>query len=148
MVTNLVLALFFGWLMVLSFIVYNTMRHYQELTTRTRRRSIDEILDAVLRQAETVEKNQVDLKKEISQVQSHLSGSFQKLGLVRFNAFGKTEGEPSFVIALLNERNDGVVMNFIYVHDAVRVYAKQVKAGKGDKHELSGEEKEAVEKAA
>lgn len=147
MITNLVMAFFFGWIMVLSFIVYKLRSHYFQLTTRTRRRSIDEILDTVLRQGESVEKSQEALKKELSEVQSHLKGSFQKIGLVRFNAFGKTEGEPSFVLSLLNERNDGVVMNFIYVHDSVRIYAKVVKNGKGEKHELSGEEKDAVAKA-
>jgi hypothetical protein len=66
---------------------------------------------------------------------------------VRFNAFGKTEGEPSFVLALLNEHNSGVVVNFIYIHDGVRIYAKKVSDGKGEKHELSAEEKDAVTQA-
>ena len=66
------------------------------------------------------------------------------MGLVRFNAFGKSEGEQSFVLALLNELGSGVVINFIYIHEGIRVYAKPVKAGKGEQHELSSEEKEAV----
>jgi len=147
MVTNLVMALFFGWIMVITFVVFKMRSHYNGLTTRTRRRSIDEILDAVLQGNETVEKNQAILKKELDEVQSHLKGSFQKIGLVRFNAFGKTEGEPSFVLALLNEHNSGVVVNFIYIHDGVRIYAKKGSDGKGEKHELSAEEKDAVTQA-
>ena len=147
MITNFVMAFFFGWLVVLSFVVYKIRSHYVQLTSRTRRRSIDDILDEVIRQAEVVEHNQHDLKKELDEVQSHLKGSYQKMGLVRFNAFGKSEGEQSFVLALLNELGSGVVVNFIYIHDGIRVYAKPVKAGKGEQHELSVEEKEAVQQA-
>lgn len=148
MITNLVMAIFFGWIVVLTFIVFNIKGHYNALTTRTRRRSIDEILDSILKQSESVDKNQEALKKELGEVQSHLKGSVQKIGLVRFNAFGKSEGEPSFVLALLNDRNDGVVVNVIYIHDGVRIYPKLVKNGKGEKHELSDEEKEAIDKAS
>ena len=147
MITNLAMAFFFGWLVVLSFVVYKIRNHYVQLTSRTRRRSIDDILDEVIRQAEVVEHNQQDLKKELDEVQSHLKGSYQKMGLVRFNAFGKSEGEQSFVLALLNELGNGVVVNFIYIHDGIRVYAKSVKTGKGEQHELSIEEKEAVQQA-
>ncbi|OGK62147.1 hypothetical protein A2334_04810 [Candidatus Roizmanbacteria bacterium RIFOXYB2_FULL_38_10] len=147
MITNFVLAFFFGWIMVITFIVYKLRNHYNQLTSRTRRRSIDEILDAVLKQGKSNETNQQELKKELDKVQSHLKHSYQKMGLVRFDAFGKSEGEQSFVLALLNENNDGVILNFIYIHDGVRIYAKQIKGGKGEKHELSEEEKQAVGKA-
>lgn len=147
MITNLVMALFFGWLVVLSFVVYKTRNHYIQLTSRTRRRSIDDILDEVLRQGEVAGHNQEALKKELDEVKSHLQGSYQKMGLIRFNAFGKSEGEQSFVLALLNDLGNGVVINFIYIHEGIRVYAKKVTEGKGESHELSVEEKEAVTKA-
>jgi len=98
MITNFVLAFFFGWIMVITFIVYKLRNHYNQLTSRTRRRSIDEILDAVLKQGKSNETNQQELKKELDKVQSHLKHSYQKMGLVRFDAFGKSEGEQSFVL--------------------------------------------------
>jgi len=149
MVINLVMAFFFGWLMMLTFMLFKMRDHYRHLISRTKRKSIDEILDEILKQGEIISKEQQILKKELQDVQLHLKNSIQKIGLTRFNAFGKAEGEQqSFVLALMNENNNGVVVNFIYIHEGIRVYSKTIKAGKGEKHELSAEEKEAVEKAA
>lgn len=127
------LALFFGWLVVLSFIVFKVRDHYLQLTTRTRRQNIDDILDVLLKQGGTIVKEHALLRKELNAVQLQLQGAVQKIGLVRFNAFGKTEGEQSFVLALLNDRNDGLIVNFIYIHDGIRIYAKPVKDGHGEK---------------
>jgi len=46
---------------------------------------------------------------------------------------------------LLNKKNCGLILNFIYTRDGLRVYTKAVKDGKGDKYQLSEEEKKAVE---
>lgn len=142
------MAFFFGWLMVMSFVLLKMRQHYTLLTTRTHRKSIDEILEEVLKQIDITAKKQDDLQKKLEQVQLHLKKSLQKIGLTRFNAFSKTEGDKqSFVLAFLNDQNDGVVVNFIYIPDGIRVYAKPVKGGAGEGHALSEEEKEAVEQA-
>ena len=72
---------------------------------------------------------------------------YRKIGIVYFHAFGKTEGEKSFVIALLNNLHSGVVINFMYIPDGVRVYTKKIKEGKGETLELTQEELEAIAKA-
>lgn len=143
------MAFFFGWLMMISFMLLKMRSHYVGFTTRTKRKSLDDILDEVLKQSELINREQKDLKKALQDLQVQQKNSFQKIGLTRFNAFDKSQGEQqSFVLALLNEYNDGIVVNFIYIHDGIRVYSKMVKAGKGETLELSGEEKEAVAKAA
>jgi len=72
--------------------------------------------------------------------------TLQKTGLVRFNPFGDMGGNQSFVIALLDQKNDGFVVSSLFVKDGNRVYAKAVKKGKSD-HSLSNEEKEAIAQA-
>lgn len=115
------------------------------LITRTNKKNIDTILEELLKQGEVLQNEQKSIKTSLQDVQLRLEKSYQKVGLKRFNAFGKGDGEQqSFVLAFLDGKNDGVVVNFIYVHDGIRVYSKKVKAGKGEVHELSDEEKEAV----
>ena len=72
--------------------------------------------------------------------------TIQKTGLVRFNPFNDMGGNQSFVIALLDDKNNGFVISSLFVKEGNRVYAKAIKAGKSD-HALSNEEKEAIEKA-
>lgn len=89
----------------------------------------------------------VKLKKEVEKIIKDSVVYFKKVGLIRFNPFGRTEGEKSFVIALLDGVNNGLVINFIHTHEGIRIYAKKVKEGKGEEYPLAEEEKQAVEKA-
>jgi thymidylate synthase ThyX len=142
MLTYVVIGVIFLWLLVLSFFLFRTRNHYHRLTQRTRKHSIDEILDGVL------EKDIDILKKEIKKVIEQSEKHHQKVGLVRFNPFGRTGSDQSFVMALLDNEDSGVTINFIYTHEGIRVYAKVVKQGKGDGYELSEEEKRAISHAS
>lgn len=72
--------------------------------------------------------------------------TIQRTGLVRFNPFNEMGGDQSFVIALLDDKNNGFVISSIFVKEGNRVYAKAIKEGKSD-HTLSSEEKEAIIRA-
>lgn len=69
---------------------------------------------------------------------------YTKTGMVRYNAFRDTGSDLSFSLALLNEHNDGVVLNGIYARDMSNIYAKPIEGGKS-KYALSDEEKQAIE---
>jgi hypothetical protein len=72
--------------------------------------------------------------------------TIQKTGIVRFNPFNEMGGNQSFVIALLDDKNNGFVISSLFVKEGNRVYAKAVNNGKSD-HSLSKEEVEAINKA-
>jgi len=72
--------------------------------------------------------------------------TIQKTGVVRFNPFNNMGGNQSFIIALLDGKNNGFVISSLFVKEGNRVYAKSIKAGKSD-HSLSAEEVEAIDKA-
>jgi len=78
--------------------------------------------------------------EDISQV------TIRKIGIVRFNPLNNMGGNQSFVVAMLDNKNNGFLISSLFVKDGNRVYAKPVKQGKSD-YLLSNEELEAVEKA-
>lgn len=147
MVTNITLAFFFGWLALLTFIVLKLRSHYRKLTKRSGTHSIDSILDSLLKESEKHENKAEMLEKKIQELLVASVHMYRKIGITQFHALGKTEGEKSFVIALLNNLQSGIVLNFMYIPDGVRVYAKKVKEGKGESLELTQEECEAIKKA-
>ena len=55
-------------------------------------------------------------------------------------------GNQSFIIALLDGKNNGFVISSLFVKEGSRVYTKEIKAGKSD-YKLSKEELEAIERA-
>ena len=69
-----------------------------------------------------------------------------KIGIVRFNPFKEIGGDQSFSIALLDEQRNGVLITSYYGRELNRIYAKPVQGGVSE-HELSVEEKEAVNQA-
>ena len=80
-----------------------------------------------------------DLNKELSK-------TIRKVGIVRYNAFKDTGSDLSFALALLNDNNDGVVLNGIYSREMSNIYAKPIKAGKST-YTISEKEQEAINKA-
>ncbi|MEK7630681.1 MAG: DUF4446 family protein [Patescibacteria group bacterium] len=73
-------------------------------------------------------------------------GSIQKVSMVRFNPFSDTGGDQSFVIALLDGKNNGVVFSSLYTRGQPLVYAKPIKEGVSH-YQLSGEETDALARA-
>jgi len=147
MLVPILSALFFAWLIMLSYIVYKLRKHYSSLVQTSDKQTLSEILDNLLQEEKN---NRIRLKQQeiqISKLQVLSQTHFAKIGLVNYHPFGKTSGDQSFVLALLNEKKDGIVLNFIYTREGVRIYTKIVKMGKGEAYELSAEENEAIHSA-
>ena len=147
MVIYIIGVIFFIWLVFLTGIVLKTKAHYNNLISKTRKQKIDEILDELLMTERQTKEELEIVKKELREEIKTSTLHIQKVGLVRFNPFERTGGEKSFVISFLNHENSGIVMNFIYTRDGLRVYSKKVKEGKSEEYNLSEEEKKAIEKS-
>jgi hypothetical protein len=72
--------------------------------------------------------------------------NYQKIGFVRYNPFNDAGGNISFVLALLNGHDDGVVISSLHGRDGTRVYAKSVRSGKSES-QLTEEEDQAIKES-
>jgi len=86
--------------------------------------------------------------KRVERLEGELPKDLRRVGLVRYNPFSGTGvgGDQSFVLALLNENNDGVVISSLYGREMSRVYAKLIKNGKST-YQLTAEETQAIAEA-
>jgi preprotein translocase subunit YajC len=107
---------------------------------------IDEMLRGYLSKVEEVEKENTELKAYCTKLSKNLTACIQKTGMIRYNAFKDTGSDLSFALALLDDNNDGVVLNGIYSREMSNIYAKQIVKGEAES-KLSEEEKEAIYKA-
>ena len=85
-------------------------------------------------------------KENIRSINRNIRASFQKLGLVRYNAFQGMGGNLSFAIALLDYTNSGFVLNSVHSREGCYMYLKRVDRGQTEVL-LGSEEKEALEQA-
>ena len=108
--------------------------------------NIEEDLENYMYRVERVEKQHAEINGAISSINANLTNCIQKIGIVRYNAFKDTGSDLSFALALLDENNNGVVLNGIYSREMSNIYAKPVENGKS-KYTISEEEQEAIQRA-
>ena len=87
-----------------------------------------------------------EIEPRMRVVEASARASIQKVGFLRFNPFQDTGGDNSFSVALLDQRNNGVVLSSLYMREGTRVYAKEVKNG-ATRQPLSDEETKVLETA-
>lgn len=83
---------------------------------------------------------------QINQLQDDILNTFGNIGIIRFNPYKDTGGNQSFAIALLNNKNDGVIISSLYTQDRVNVFAKPIINGTSE-FRLTDEEQQAILKA-
>lgn len=85
-------------------------------------------------------------KKDIRLIKRQLSTAYQKMSLVKYDAFDQMGGKLSFVLVLLDEHNNGFLLNSQHTTDSCYSYTKRIEFGEC-KMDLSNEEKVALNKA-
>jgi hypothetical protein len=83
------------------------------------------------------------LDARLDVVEERADGAVSRVGLLRYDAYNEMSGRQSTSIALLDDRDCGVVLSSIHHRDQARLYAKQITAGRGEL-QLSPEEQEVV----
>lgn len=108
--------------------------------------NIEEMMKSYIINVQQVEKQNEEIIEYCNRLDKTLKSCSQKIGIVRYNAFKDTGSDLSFSLAILDDYNNGVVLNGIYARDSSNIYAKPVENG-NSKYVLSNEEKEAIYKA-
>lgn len=105
----------------------------------------DDILFRLEQIDELIESNAAN-ERNIDLIFKRLQKTFQKYGMVKYDAFDEMGGKLSFTLAMLNERNDGYVLNVVHSREGCFSYVKEIIAG-NPILSLSPEEQEALEDA-
>jgi len=68
-------------------------------------------------------------KKEIRTLYKKMEKTICKVGLVKYDAFPQMGGQLSFSLALLDEHNDGFIINSVHGTDGCYSYTKAISGG-------------------
>ena len=85
-------------------------------------------------------------RKDIKEIQRRMTYCYQKMGLVKYDAFNQMGGKLSFCLVLLNDKNDGILLNSVHSSDGCYSYTKEIKKGESELS-LGAEEEKALEMA-
>lgn len=79
-------------------------------------------------------------------IKKNLLKTYQKMGLVRYDAFRETGGQLSFSLAILDDKYNGILINSVHSSEGCYTYAKEIIDGESY-IDLGEEEQEALDKA-
>lgn len=111
-------------------------------TAKNLEETLIEKLDQIQSFAEANEAN----NQKIESLTNNLKLTYQKMGLVKYDAFHEMGGKLSFSLAMLNGKNDGFIINAMHTREGCYTYIKEIVDGNSI-IVLSEEEQQALGRA-
>ena len=124
----------------------NVSRKYYALTSGKKAKDLEDVMLTRFGEMDKIKARMKRFNKEHKTFKGHLDSCYNKMGLVKYDAFDSMAGELSFSLALLNDENSGFVLSTMHSKQGCFSYAKEVIRGESY-IALSNEEKEAIRKA-
>lgn len=124
----------------------NIRRRVDTLTRGKDTESMEDIILNFFERIENLENEEKNTKSDIKDIKDNLKITYQKTGLVKYDAFREMSGALSYSLALLDKENNGVLISSMYSREGCYSYAKDIVNGEC-KINLSEEETEALKQA-
>lgn len=137
----------FFWLGTITFLIFRLLKTFSRITKGVSDKDLKTILEEILGEIKKGKEIDGEFLKRVDLLKAESLSSLQKVGLIRYNPFGDTGGNQSFVLALLDGGDTGLVITSLHSREATRVFAKPVKDGKENGFEFSKEELLAIASA-
>lgn len=106
---------------------------------------IEHMLIDYLEQVKNINSRYDTITDSISAINNRLKGCIQKVGIVRYNPFKDMGGDLCYAVAILDDRDNGIVFNSIYSREGCYTYSKPIEDSKCERYKLSDEEIQAIE---
>lgn len=135
------------WNCAITYLLFSQKNNIKRITRNGKSESLLEVVSEVLDSEKKLTKLLAELDKKVEGLIFDSQFYIQKIGLVRFNPFNDTGGDQSFILALVDEKDSGVVISGLHTRNGTRWYAKKIQEGKGVEHELSSDEIKAIKTA-
>ena len=147
-IAYILIIILIGWIGGITYYFLKLKKNYLTLIQGSNQKSLDEVLGGLIHGEKQVKDAVAKLVARCDRIEKDEKYHIQKIGLLRFNPFKDTGGDQSFILALVDAHDTGVVITALYSRSGTRWYTKRVIKGKGAEHELSEEEKKALHMAS
>lgn len=122
-------------------------KNYEVFMSGKDGKSLEDEMMKRFRLLDLLDESVKDIYVKIEAIDKNLLLTYQKIGLVKYDAFKEKGGQMSFVLVLLTKQNNGVIMNCMHSNsDGCYTYVKRVENGTC-KLTLSKEEEAALGQA-
>ena len=108
--------------------------------------NLEEVFLSCMEKVAIVSKENKEIQEQINLLKKIQCMTYQKMGMVKYDAFREMSGELSYALALLDQEENGFIINSVYANEGSYSYIKEIKKG-GSEIPLSEEEGKALNKA-
>ncbi len=109
-------------------------------------KSLEDTITYRLEQVDELIEANASNERNIDALFKNIQPCFQKIGLVKYDAFNEMGGKLSFSLCLLNENNTGFIINAMHSREGCYTYVKEIIDGNSI-IQLADEEQEALQQA-
>ena len=125
---------------------YNRLKSsYQTFMKGKDGKTLEESMKERYTDLESVVKVVKQNRLDIRELNRKMDRNYQKIGVVKYDAFNEMGGNLSFVLTMLNDQNSGWLLNAMHSREGCYTYIKEIINGKSYV-ELGEEEKESLER--
>ena len=109
-------------------------------------KNLEDTLIKRLNQVDTLLASNEENQKNIKKLFDEMQHTYQKMGLIKYDAFHEMGGKLSFSLAMLDVKNNGYIINAMHTREGCYTYIKEIVDGNSI-IVLSEEESEALKRA-
>lgn len=135
----IIIILLFIMVVVLFKAVGRVENRYKKLMKGTSGNNLEKMLLEKLNNIEEANENSKMALKECKRLEIKMKDCLQKVAVMRYKAFENVGSDLSFSIAMLDDKNDGIILTGIYGREESTIYAKPIDEGIS-RYDLSEEE--------
>ena len=121
-------------------------KNYQKFMTGRNVKSLESEIVGLFEDNKAMKEQITENRHDIRTLYKQMRGVYQKCSIIRYDAFKEMGGRLSFCLTLLNEDNDGFILNSVHSSAGCYNYLKQIKGGRCE-IDLGTEEQKSLESA-
>ena len=121
-------------------------KKYKEFMGGSDGTSIEELIKGNLEDVNQIKKLSIENENNIKDIYEKLEYTFQKIGVVKYDAFHEMGGKLSFALCMLDKLNNGYLVNVMHSNNGCFAYVKEIVDGQSY-IELGEEEQKALDEA-
>ena len=108
----------------------NLTKTYKKFMTGKNVKSLESEIFNLFEDNKDMKQQIADNRHDIKAIFKQLRTVYQKCAIVRYDAFKEMGGKLSFCLTLLNEDNDGFILNSVHSSAGCYSYLKEIKGGR------------------
>lgn len=124
--------------------LHKLSKRYKKFMMGKNAKSLENDIEGIYEDNKFIKASTEKNRKDIQSLYRKFESAFQKVGIVKYDAYNQMGGQLSFSLALLDENDNGFILNSVHGVEGCYTYTKEIKNGLCE-ISLGDEEKQALD---